>query len=154
MPEAFAQLPPRAGTSVFEIGLRIISAAKTIRKPDVSDGAFVQRFQAAGIRNEGVNDLRVRLHIGASVTDIDITRVQQLQRELNRSKQDLETAYEGLQSTNEELQTINAEMRERSDDLNRANGLLESILEGARSGVVVRNRELHVLAWNHRAGDL
>jgi two-component system CheB/CheR fusion protein len=134
--------------------------------------------------------------VGASVTFIDITRVQQLQQQLNRSKQDLETAYEELQSTNEELettneelqstveelettneelqstneeletmneelqstneelQTINAEMRERSDDLNRANGFLESILEGVRSGVVVLDRELHVLAWNHRAEDL
>jgi two-component system, chemotaxis family, CheB/CheR fusion protein len=62
---------------------------------------------------------------------------------------------EELQSTNEELQTINEELRGRSDDLNRANGFLESILTGVRSGVVVLDRELHVIiAWNHRAEDL
>jgi len=134
--------------------------------------------------------------LGVSVTFIDITRVQDLQHQLNRSKQDLETAYEELQSTNEELettneelqstveelettneelqstneeletmneelqstneelQTINEELRQRSDELNGANGFLESILTGVRSGVVVLNRELHVLAWNHRAEDL
>ncbi len=130
------------------------------------------------------------------MTFVDITRVQELQQQLNRSKHDLETAYEELQSTNEELettneelqstveelettneelqstneeletmneelqstneelQTINAEMRDRSDDLNRANGFLESILKGVRSGVVVLDRDLRVLAWNHHAEDL
>ena len=134
--------------------------------------------------------------IGASISFVDATRVQELQQQLNRSKQDLETAYEELQSTNEELettneelqstveelettneelqstneeletmneelqstneelQTINEELRERSDDLNRANGFLESILTGVRAGVVVLDRELRVLAWNHRAEDL
>src|SRR5262249_53686254 len=31
---------------------------------------------------------------------------------------------------------------------------LESVLTGVRAGVVVLNRELHVIAWNHRAEDL
>jgi two-component system CheB/CheR fusion protein len=111
-----------------------------------------------------------------------VTRVQELQVQLNRSRQDLETAYEELQSTNEELettneelqstneeletmneelqssneelQTINEELRQRGDDLNRSNGFLESILIGMRSGVVVLDRELHVIAWNPRAEDL
>jgi len=38
--------------------------------------------------------------------------------------------------------------------LNQANSFLESILAGVRSGVVVLDRELRVLAWNHRAEDL
>jgi two-component system CheB/CheR fusion protein len=38
--------------------------------------------------------------------------------------------------------------------LNRSNGFLESILIGLRSGVVVLDRELHVIAWNPRAEDL
>jgi two-component system CheB/CheR fusion protein len=134
--------------------------------------------------------------IGASIAFSDVSRAQELQAELSRAKQDLETAYEELQSTNEELettneelqstveelettneelqstneeletmneelqstneelQTINEELRQRSDDLNRANSLLESILTGIRSGVVVVDRELRVLAWNHRAEDL
>ena len=60
---------------------------------------------------------------------------------------------EELQSTNEELQTINEELRERSEELNRANSFFESILTGVRSGVVVLDSGLHVLAWNHRAED-
>ncbi len=134
--------------------------------------------------------------IGVSLTFGDITRVQELQQQLNRTKQDLETAYEELQSTNEELETTNEELqstveelettneelqstneeletmneelqstneelqatndevRKRGDELNHANSFLESILTGVRSGVVVLDRELHVLVWNHRAEDL
>ena len=134
--------------------------------------------------------------LGISISFTDVTRVQELQVLLNRSRQDLETAYEELQSTNEELettneelqstveelettneelqstneeletmneelqsgneelQTINEELRQRGDDLNRSNGFMESILTGMRSGVVVLDRELHVVAWNPRAEDL
>src|SRR5262249_34955864 len=134
--------------------------------------------------------------VGVSVTFTDVSRERDLRYQLNRAKQDLETAYEELQSTNEELettneelqstveelettneelqstneeletmneelqstneelQTINEELRERSDDLNRANGFLESILTGVRSGVIVLDGELRVIAWNYRAEDL
>jgi two-component system CheB/CheR fusion protein len=137
-----------------------------------------------------------RRSYGVSVTFADVTRAQELQVQLTRSRQDLETAYEELQSTNEELettneelqstveelettneelqstneeletmneelqstneelQTINDELRKRGDDLNRANGFLEAILKGVRSGVIVLDRELRVLAWNHRAEDM
>jgi two-component system CheB/CheR fusion protein len=134
--------------------------------------------------------------IGAGVSFGDVSHVQELQNQLNRSKQDLETAYEELQSTNEELETtneelqstveelettneelqstneeletmneelqstneelqsMNEEIRDRGHALDRANSFLESILGGVRSGVVVLDRELHVIAWNHRAEDL
>jgi two-component system CheB/CheR fusion protein len=133
---------------------------------------------------------------GVTVSFTDVTRVRELQSQLARSNQDLETAYEELQSTNEELettneelqstveelettneelqstyeeletmneelqssneelQTMNEELRDRSDDLNRAKGFFESILTGVRSGVVVIDRDLRVMAWNHRAQDL
>jgi two-component system, chemotaxis family, CheB/CheR fusion protein len=139
------------------------------------------------------NDGRI---LGVSVSYVDVTKIQELQNQLNRSKQDLETAYEELQSTNEELETtneelqstveelettneelqstneeletmneelqstneelhtVNEEYRERSDALNQANGFLESVLTGVRSGVVVLDRELRIVAWNHRAEDL
>jgi nitrogen fixation/metabolism regulation signal transduction histidine kinase len=45
-------------------------------------------------------------------------------------------------------------LRERSKDLNRSNGSLESIVAGVRSGVVALDRGLHVIAWNYRSEDL
>ena len=61
---------------------------------------------------------------------------------------------EELQSTNEELQTANVELRHRTDDLNRANSFLDSILTSLRIGVVVVDRNLSVQIWNRRAEDL
>jgi len=134
--------------------------------------------------------------IGVSISLSDVSRIRELQSELHRSTQEVETAYEELQSTNEELETTNEELqstveelettneelqstneeletmneelqstneelhstneelRQRSEDLNGANGFLESVLTGVRSGVAVLDRELHVIAWNHRAEDL
>jgi two-component system, chemotaxis family, CheB/CheR fusion protein len=106
--------------------------------------------------------------LGASVTFADAARVQELQQQLIRSKQDLETTYEELQSTNEELETmneelqstneeiqaINLELRERGEALNDVNHFLESIMRGLRGAVIVVDQELHVLAWNHRSEDM
>jgi two-component system CheB/CheR fusion protein len=61
---------------------------------------------------------------------------------------------EELQSANEELQTMNEELRQRSDELNQVNTFLESILASFRGGVVVLDRDLVVLVWNHKAEDL
>ena len=83
-----------------------------------------------------------------------VEELETTNEELQSTNEELETMNEELQSSNEELQTINEELRQRGDDLNRSNGVLESILTGMRSGVVVLDRELHVIAWNPRAEDL
>jgi len=84
--------------------------------------------------------------LGALLTFNDATVHRQLQRELEQSHQELETAYEGLQatneeletineelqSTNEELQTLNDELRQREEDLDTSHAFLESVLEQIR----------------------
>jgi two-component system CheB/CheR fusion protein len=136
------------------------------------------------------------LGLGASLSFSDVSRVLELQEQLTRSKQDLETTYEELQSTNEELETTNeelqstveelettneelqstneelettneelqstneelqstnAELRDSGEALNHVNRFLESIMRGIRGAVIVVNKELHVIAWNHRSEDL
>jgi two-component system CheB/CheR fusion protein len=61
---------------------------------------------------------------------------------------------EELQSTNEELQTVNEELRQRTDESNRLNAFLESVLGSMRSGAAVLNKDIAVLMWNKRAEDL
>src|SRR5215470_11634517 len=82
--------------------------------------------------------------LGVQISFSDMSRYRRLQDELERSKNELETAYEELQSsneeletmneelqsTNEELETTNTELRLRSDELNTANAFLASILTG------------------------
>jgi two-component system, chemotaxis family, CheB/CheR fusion protein len=67
--------------------------------------------------------------IGVSVSFVDVSRVQELQVQLDRSKHDLETAYEELQSTNEELETTNEELQSTVEELETTNEELQSTNE-------------------------
>ena len=80
--------------------------------------------------------------------------LQSANEELQSASEELETTNEELQSTNEELETINEELRHRTDELNRVNLYLESILGSLRVGVVVLDRDLNISVWNQRAEDL
>jgi two-component system, chemotaxis family, CheB/CheR fusion protein len=64
--------------------------------------------------------------LGASVTFVDVTGSNRLYRELERSKQELETASEELQSTNEELETTNEELQSTVEELETTNEELQS----------------------------
>src|SRR5256885_4754731 len=64
--------------------------------------------------------------MGASITFVDVTSSNRLYRELERSKQELETASEELQSTNEELETTNEELQSTVEELETTNEELQS----------------------------
>jgi two-component system CheB/CheR fusion protein len=67
--------------------------------------------------------------VGANVAFLDVTRFKELQWELERSKGELETAYEELQSTNEELETTNEELQSTVEELETTNEELQSTNE-------------------------
>ena len=64
--------------------------------------------------------------VGASATFIDVTTQTQMRMELERSRQDVETAYEELQSSNEELETTNEELQSTVEELETTNEELQS----------------------------
>ena len=67
--------------------------------------------------------------LGVSVSFTDVTGFQQLQRELEKSSAELESAYEELQSTNEELETTNEELQSTVEELETTNEELQSTNE-------------------------
>jgi two-component system CheB/CheR fusion protein len=67
--------------------------------------------------------------LGSKVIFTDVTRQRELQDELQRSRQELETAYEELQSTNEELETTNEELQSTVEELETTNEELQSTNE-------------------------
>jgi two-component system, chemotaxis family, CheB/CheR fusion protein len=67
--------------------------------------------------------------LGATVSFFDVSTAKRLQRELERSNQELETAYEELQSTNEELETTNEELQSTVEELETTNEELQSTNE-------------------------
>jgi two-component system CheB/CheR fusion protein len=76
---------------------------------------------------------------GATITFADVTRHSELQDELDRSRAELEGAYEELQSTVEELETTNEELQSTNEELETTNEELQSTNEELET----MNEELH-----------
>jgi two-component system CheB/CheR fusion protein len=95
--------------------------------------------------------------LGVTVTFTDVTQAHRLQAELQRSNQELETAYEELQSTNEELQTTNEELQSTVEELETTNEELQCTneeLETMNEELQSTNEELRTSNDQlHRRGD-
>ncbi len=83
-----------------------------------------------------------------------VEELETTNEELQSTNEELETMNEELQSTNEELETINDELSQRTGELNTSKSFLETILGNLNVGVVVVDREFHILNWNTQAEDL
>jgi two-component system, chemotaxis family, CheB/CheR fusion protein len=64
--------------------------------------------------------------LGAAISFEDVTQVVRLEEERDRSRRQLETAYEELQSTVEELETTNEELHSTNEELETTNEELQS----------------------------
>jgi len=64
--------------------------------------------------------------LGASIAFTDVTSYNRVNRELEHSRQELETASEELQATNEELETTNEELQSTVEELETTNEELQS----------------------------
>ena len=69
------------------------------------------------------------LLLGAMATYTDVTRVRRLEEDLERTRHELETAYEELQSMVEELETTNEELQSTNEELETLNEELQSTNE-------------------------
>ena len=90
--------------------------------------------------------------IGFAITFADVTLSNRLQRELEHTNQELETAYQELQSANEELETTNEELQSTVEELETTNEELQSTneeLETMNEELQATNTELR-----HRSDEL
>ena len=88
------------------------------------------------------------LATGVALTFTDTTLTTQLQHEVKRNREDLETAYEELQSTNEELETTNEELQSSIEELETTNEELQSTneeLETTNEELQSGNEELETM---------
>ncbi|MFL5826360.1 MAG: CheR family methyltransferase [Thermoleophilaceae bacterium] len=86
--------------------------------------------------------------LGATVSFQDVTHHVRLQAELERSKLELESAYEELQSTVEELETTNEELQSTNEELETTNEELQSTneeLETMNEELQSSNEELETM---------
>ncbi|MDO9409363.1 CheR family methyltransferase [Patulibacter sp.] len=77
--------------------------------------------------------------LGAAIAFEDTTALVRLREDYDRSRRDLETAYEELQSTVEELETTNEELQSTNEELETTNEELQSTNEELET----MNEELH-----------
>jgi len=97
--------------------------------------------------------------LGAGISFTDVTGYNRVHRELERSKQELETASEELQSTNEELETTNEELQSTVEELETTNEELQSSnseLEAMNEELESTNTELETIntELQHRSTQL
>ena len=86
--------------------------------------------------------------VGASIAFVDLTQATRLRSDLERTNQELETAYEELQSANEELETTNEELQSTVEELETTNEELQSAneeLETMNEELQSTNEELRTL---------
>ena len=67
--------------------------------------------------------------LGVGVTFLDVSRYSRLSEELQRSREEIQTANEELQSSNEELETTNEELQSSNEELETTNEELQSTNE-------------------------
>jgi two-component system CheB/CheR fusion protein len=115
---------------------------RDVRRPLPEDQTQFLDVQLIPLRTNG-SDL-----IGISITFTDVTRYHDLQTEVQRSNQDLETANEELQSSNEELETTNEELQSTNEELETTNEELQSTneeLETMNEELQSTNEELQTI---------
>jgi two-component system CheB/CheR fusion protein len=85
---------------------------------------------------------------GVSVSYVDATAHRVLEQQLERTRRELETAYEELQSTVEELETTNEELQSTNEELETTNEELQSTneeLETMNEELQSTNEELETM---------
>ncbi len=97
--------------------------------------------------------------LGVSITFVDVSRYHDLQTELQKANQELETANEELQSSNEELETTNEELQSTNEELETTNEELQSTneeLETMNEELQSTNEELQTIneELRQRTSDL
>jgi two-component system, chemotaxis family, CheB/CheR fusion protein len=137
---SFGLLPQDAGRPFYELDLsyrpvelrlHIEQAYTTLRAQHLTN---IERFLSEG-KTQFLDVHLVPLidtdstPLGVSITFHDVTHHRRLQAELEKSRQELETAYEELQSTNEELETTNEELQSTVEELETTNEELQSTNE-------------------------
>ena len=67
--------------------------------------------------------------LGVAVSFVDVTRTHRLQQDLQRSREEVQSANEELQASNEELETTNEELQSSNEELETTNEELQSTNE-------------------------
>jgi two-component system CheB/CheR fusion protein len=107
-------------------------------KPYLHHSKFTQQFIFIVLKDEEVKEIAA----GSAVQDMnpaDFSRVEEIERELKETRENLQAVIEEMEATNEELQSANEEMVSTNEELQSTNEELQSL-----------NEELHTVSTEHQ----
>jgi two-component system, chemotaxis family, CheB/CheR fusion protein len=111
--------------------------------PGAGDEATMLDIKVTPVAGDGADDL-----LGAVITFEDVTAIARLSDDYDRSRHELEGAYEELESTVEELETTNEELQSTNEELETTNEELQSTneeLETTNEELQSTNEELETM---------
>ena len=94
-----------------------------------------------------LNDTREQLQSTAEEYETALEELKSANEELQSSNEELETSREEIQSINEELQTSNAQLTAKVDELDRANSDLRNLFESTQVATIFLDRFMIVRSF-------
>ncbi len=94
-----------------------------------------------------LNDTREQLQSTAEEYETALEELKSANEELQSSNEELETSREEIQSINEELQTSNAQLTTKVDELDRANSDLRNLFESTQVATIFLDRFMIVRSF-------
>jgi two-component system CheB/CheR fusion protein len=126
---------------------KVYTSKNSIKLTDIPYHSPDSTIQYLEIQINPLQDSEPTLQ-GVSITIRDVTLYHQLQIELQRANQELETVNEEMQSSNEELETTNEELQSTNEELETTNEELQSTneeLETMNEELQSTNEELQTI---------
>ncbi|MEM6710252.1 MAG: CheR family methyltransferase, partial [Pseudomonadota bacterium] len=114
-----------------------------------------------GLTAERIDELeaeldRTREALQSTIQEIETTNeeLQASNEELMSSNEELQSTNEELSSVNEELYSVNSEYHRQNDELTRLNADFDLLLQSTEIGVIFLDRELCITRYTSLAGTL
>ena len=133
----------------FSEATELAKADQIDRQPELSATALA--MQPLENATEQIDQLQIELNytretLQATVEELESSNeeLQATNEELIASNEELQSTNEELQSTNEELHTVNQENTHRIDQLNEVTEDLELLLSRTATGILFLDKELNV----------
>lgn len=128
---------------------------------DAGSGEPIPTVNAEALANVRIQELEIELNrtresLQSTIEEIETTNeeLQATNEELMSSNEELQSTNEELSSVNEELYTVNSEYHKQNLELTKLSGDFELLLESTEVGVIFLDNDLKITRFTSLAGEL
>ncbi|MGD1921361.1 MAG: PAS domain-containing protein, partial [Pleurocapsa sp.] len=127
----------------------------------VAPSSFVEEFETSSQAQQRINELELELqytreNLQAIVEELESTNEEQQasNEELIASNEELQSTNEELHSVNEEMHTVNAEYQSKIQQLTELGNDLDNLLQSTKIGVIFLDRQLRIRKFTPAASEV